>query len=514
MSLSDSRNSRLAAGALPWPSAYTMAVCGLMLAAVVLRAPFLHGISLWDDEFFSVYYPRKPLSALWGSDWLLEPSPPLFYTVMKGWIALFGDGEPVMRLFPVLCSALTVPAVAAFGTRLGGRSAGLIAAALTVLAPIQFEYALEARTYAMQGLFIAVFLAVLARVVTGIEEGRITGGRTLLRQGWAVVPAGVLTLYSHGTSVFAVTALHAGFLAFWLWHRPRRAGVLIAWLGLALVTAVLAVPELRAMLAVADATPLAWLDKPSPHWVYLVLRSLLVGQFFPFGLAIDKPVAAAFGLLLAWSLWRVRRSPARLVLGALVPALGFALVVGASFIQPILLSRTVLWVTLPVLTLAATGLAAIPLPRLRLAAVTVTLAGVAALAVADMRHDQKQPWHALIDRQMAAAKPGDTFVAIDEMTSCFLDYYGGEAARPRRTLNLGAGQVFHRSQLVDLDCNLEPAITPDGIAALIAAGKGVWVTARGPDSQADLGTLLDRVKAPVAARIDMAPDMTAVRLGQ
>lgn len=76
---------------LPGPGA----LWAVMLLGLALRLHDLLAQSLWLDEAMSLYWASLPagevlarLMALSG-----DPHPPLYYLILKAWIAALGDGE-------------------------------------------------------------------------------------------------------------------------------------------------------------------------------------------------------------------------------------------------------------------------------------------------------------------------------------------------------------------------------------------------------------------------------------
>ena len=58
----------------------------LMLVAVAAFRIHTAQYSLWYDELASLEFARQPVSRLWSSWMLRETNPPLFYTMLSGWI--------------------------------------------------------------------------------------------------------------------------------------------------------------------------------------------------------------------------------------------------------------------------------------------------------------------------------------------------------------------------------------------------------------------------------------------
>ena len=67
--------------------------------------------SLWIDEAFSFRSAQLPLSQIWGAQALVEPNPPLYYTLLKLWILFFGESEAALRSLSAVIGILTIPLI-------------------------------------------------------------------------------------------------------------------------------------------------------------------------------------------------------------------------------------------------------------------------------------------------------------------------------------------------------------------------------------------------------------------
>lgn len=81
-------------------------ICMLALVFVAARLWRLTGQCLWFDEAFSVHAAETPIPEIF--DLLAEDliHPPLFYLLLKAWVALGGDGILWLRLLPVFIAVL------------------------------------------------------------------------------------------------------------------------------------------------------------------------------------------------------------------------------------------------------------------------------------------------------------------------------------------------------------------------------------------------------------------------
>jgi mannosyltransferase len=264
-------------------------VAGALLVAVAVsvlaRAAQLHA-GLWIDEGIAVGIASHPLGdipALLRED----GSPPLYYLLLHGWLAVAGDGEVAVRSLSLAFAAAAVPASWWAGTALGGRRAGLAAAAIAAGCPAMGYYAVEARMYTLVALLSLV--ATAAFVLAFVRRRR----RHLVTLGVALT----LLLYAHTWGVFLVAALGVPAL-----RANRRDAALVAG-----ALAVAYAPWLPSLAFQALHTGAPWSRAPS----VLLLAALLA------------PAALA---------WRSASATVRLL--ALVCAAGVALAWGASQVEP------------------------------------------------------------------------------------------------------------------------------------------------------------------------------------
>ena len=85
----------------------------LTFLALALRLINLDGRPLWLDEAFSAWFSDHSWHYLWTVLPTYEAHPPFYYSLLKLWRSLFGDGATALRSLSVLFSTLTVPVVMA-----------------------------------------------------------------------------------------------------------------------------------------------------------------------------------------------------------------------------------------------------------------------------------------------------------------------------------------------------------------------------------------------------------------
>lgn len=198
---------------------------GILVAAFALRAVRLGDASVWWDEALAVWATRKGLLGvtLWTA---ADVHPPLYFWSLWGWAQLVGEGEYALRLLSAAYGVLTVAAVYALGTLVGGRRAGALAALLLALSRFHVWWSQEMRMYALAGLLGTLSLYCLLRWLRTERAGEdLRAARWLA--GYALATLGALY------TVFLMGALFAaqGPVVFAALAVPgyRRGRVLGGW---------------------------------------------------------------------------------------------------------------------------------------------------------------------------------------------------------------------------------------------------------------------------------------------
>ena len=210
-------------------------------AGVALRAGSTS--DLWLDEALSVHIAALPVGDLLDA-LRADGHPPLYYLVLHGWIALFGDGDEAVRSLSGVLSVLTLPLAWIAGVRYGGRTVALAAVVLLATNPFAVRYATEARMYA---LVMALVLLGWLCVRRALHDGsRLALAGTTLTSG--------LLLLTHYWSFYLLAA--TGVLLVWLARRgvARARPVIVA----VAAGGLLFLPWLVAFLDQAGSTGTPW----------------------------------------------------------------------------------------------------------------------------------------------------------------------------------------------------------------------------------------------------------------
>ena len=386
----------------------------LILAAVTLTALCLAVIQLdyeplWLDEALTFYQTQRPADELVAS--LRGWHPPLYFGLLKIWIAFGNSSEFWIRLFSALCFALTAPVVYVIGRTVSGRRAGLYAACLVATAPFLIRYAQEARPYAMLLLFCSLALMSVALIVSRqadrpavIGEGLRGLWRRRRRSAlWAVYIVAVLgAMFTHHTGVLLPVVTTLIFMVAivaapkFRWQRIRN---VIAANTVALALYVCYIPLLLSGIEAVERS-----YKPtliSPLQIVKTFVMVYANQHVP----LQFIALAALCVLALWG-WR-RREGWKWIGFTLAGSLGFPmlLLVMSAVLLSMFLSRVLIWASIPFYVACAVGLTRLPGAGLR----RIVLVGLLLCNLYGILNEYKiirEPWDQVAQAVTQAASSG------------------------------------------------------------------------------------------------------------
>lgn len=349
---------RLAYAPVMIPSVTARFVFWPLLLAIALLALWARGWGIWLepmwlDEAYSAYAAAQGWDFLWHVVPRYETHPPFYYSLLRAWTLLVGDGLVAHRLLGLACGMLSLPLIALAAARLA-RIAGvdrrvvvLATLLLVAVSPVVVEMTREIRPYpAMILTYAGACLALLH-----IAERRAAGLPLLGRAYMAYLGCTALILWLHnlgplyaaalGLALLCVIRLRSMALADWLWLTAGGCLVIAVWLP--------------ALFILLDQAP-EWIKAT---WLHFSTRDLWRRATMLYtGPRDDMRVAAAFLLLLGGALlWRVPRGRpllAALAVLAFLPLL-LSLLVSAT-ITPVFIVRTMTALATPALLLMGLGI--------------------------------------------------------------------------------------------------------------------------------------------------------------
>ncbi|MHB8838019.1 MAG: glycosyltransferase family 39 protein [Gemmatimonadaceae bacterium] len=126
----------------------------------IFRLPELTRSPLWYDELFSLGVAGLPIGDSLRRIVADHTNPPLFYLLLKGWIALGGESDHWLRLLPCLFAMLLGAGLVWLAREVRvGAMAGMLAVALAAASPLLVDLANEVRGYSLLALLACLSLA-------------------------------------------------------------------------------------------------------------------------------------------------------------------------------------------------------------------------------------------------------------------------------------------------------------------------------------------------------------------
>jgi len=481
------------------PTTFALAVAAVCVLGLLLRLPTLAGRSLWLDETYSAWFSALTLHQLWTDVPRYETHPPMYYSMLVLWRALFGASEGALRSLSVLASVLTIAVVACAGRvlrSLPGRDvAALVAALFLAVNTGSVAYAQQARPYALETL--AATLAILAAwsLLERLLAGR-TGARDVGAPAAALAVSTGATLWMHDTGAMVALGVWAGLALTLLVHTRGQRGRQSLVLGAAGLGAVAVFSPFLPLLAL-QATHVA----ATAFWVRSEPKDLVAAWYLVTG-GSDSTLAC-FGVLMLAGLvaaWRRCRPQALFVLVVLL--LPLSAVLAFSFlVKPIFIDRLFEWMTPLAMVVAAIGaVAALPSrasPAWRVAAIAITV-GLSLKATYWLLAWQREDWRGIVQAIERQARPGDLVVVVPNELSVPLAYYARGPAFPELLCLPGPFPALDLPRVYVANLGA-PRIAPEDIAALrarLATHGRVWYI----DRLADLYDVDDSVRREIAAR--------------
>lgn len=401
------------------------ALAALLLAGgLALRLWRITADPLWLDEAYSAYAADHSFAFLWQVVPRYETHPPFYYSLLRLWTLVAGDGLRALRLPGIIAGMATLPvvgwAVIEAGRTLGWpvgrrRWTALAGIGLACLAPPLVEMSRQVRPYPVMILVYALATALLLRLSRHAGDGRPLRGRALA--AYFVLLAAMLWLHNLGPlyGVALTAALGLAVLrrtlarADWLW--------LVAGHGL---VALVYLPGLAILLDQAPTwSETTWLRFAFDRMLLIRLATIYAVQ----GWAVIA--AAALGLTGVVALVRERdrwRVVAMVLVLAIVPVL-LAILISITA-APVFITRTMTAAAVPTLILFALAIGAMARAQQAIALVSALALGGAMIG-ADVQARWRGPmqdWYGATHWLRRHVGPGDVILAYPNEGALPLGY--------------------------------------------------------------------------------------------
>lgn len=305
------------------------ALVGILAVGLVLRCIVLQGRSIAYDDAFSYFLAQQNFSKMIEGT-AADTMPPLYYFLLHGWIALGGSQLWWLRLLSVSLNLGTIVLLFYLVRNLAGEPAGLWAAFLGAISPLQIYHAQDLRMYALLAFCQLAYCLFFVRIISG-------KGFKLHGLDWAgLVLAGAGAMYSHNLAIFVLVIPNIYLLVKRDWHSLFR--LLIAQIAIGMIAA----PWLAMVPGQIEKIQRAFWT-PQPGWIEVIQAVLLTTTQLPLpGVWLSVGLAASLIVLVmvTWEtfrLWRHGRLPVFLIALTVIPPI---LLFATSYImRPVFVTR-------------------------------------------------------------------------------------------------------------------------------------------------------------------------------
>ena len=253
------------------PRKHLFAISGVMVIGLVLRLINIVGRGIWYDDAFSIFLARQNLAAI-VTGTAADTMPPLYYFLLHFWMAA-GESIAWLRLMNVILSLAVILLVYMWACKMFGFRAGLWAALLTAVSPMQIYHAQEIRMYALLEItqlgYILFFFHGIA------AEDKIIKTRWSAWGNWLGLAAcGAGAMYTHNLAIFVLVVPNLILL---MWRRWRLSVKLIASQALMVF---LTIPWLFLIPGQIEKIQRAFWT-PQPGWVEILQALVVVTATLP-----------------------------------------------------------------------------------------------------------------------------------------------------------------------------------------------------------------------------------------
>ena len=330
---------------------------GVLLLGLALRSIALQARSIQYDDAFSIFLAKKSLPAI-ISGTAADTMPPLYYFLLHFWILLGGTGLVWLRLLSVILSLGCFILLYLVVRDSAGETAGLWAAFLAAISPLQIYHAQDLRMYALLALAQLGYIWFFVRILNMRHRDPMQLDGKNSWPGWVnwlgLVLCGIAAMYTHNLAVFVLVVPDFYLLARREWRALGR--LIVAQLGIVLAALpwLWLVPGQIAKIQAAFWTPRPGIVEILQACVLLVTQLPLPGTWLVGGLVLGLLVV---GFVLLETVRQVRKRSLPwflLALAILPPVLLFA----ASYLmRPVFVPRGFLAATLGFLGLCGVMIA-------------------------------------------------------------------------------------------------------------------------------------------------------------
>ncbi len=170
----------------------------IFILAAGLRLAGMQTREIQYDDAFSIFLSQQSLPDI-VSGTAADTMPPLYYFILHYWMLLFGDSLTALRLLSALFSLLALLVVFDLFRRIFTIKAGLLAAFVTAISPLQIYHAQDIRMYALLELTQVIYLWCFFSMFV-----KPNSNRTRISWWIGLILAGTASLYTHNLAIFGL----------------------------------------------------------------------------------------------------------------------------------------------------------------------------------------------------------------------------------------------------------------------------------------------------------------------
>jgi len=209
----------------------------ILCLGLFLRIYDLAGESMWLDETVSVRLAHKGVSAI-VKNRAANIHPPLYFLLLRGWVALFGDSEFATRFLSVLFGAAAIFMMYKVGSLFFDQEVGILSSLLLAVSRFHIQYSQEARAYTLMALLTLLSIYFFKRF---LEDGN-----RWVSMGYILSTA--FLAYTHVFGLFIIAAENLYVAALLFPSRERFRPGLKKWVFLQLWVALLFAPWIPVLI--------------------------------------------------------------------------------------------------------------------------------------------------------------------------------------------------------------------------------------------------------------------------
>ncbi len=270
-----------------------IALSVICLIGAVLRLVQLGAESYWLDEVSSVNRISGSLGDIFNTRVAQDTHPPLYYLLLKGWSAAFGDSERGTRSLSVVFGVLCIPLVFLVARSLFEEETGLVTALIVALSRFHIHHSQEARMYSALAFLSLASIILLLRLLRRCRR------RDLVL--YAVTSLALAFLH-----VYGVLAL--GFQLLWVLLRKRNEPVGKTLMVVQLSIGLLFVLWLLLFTAQSDRVSLiGWIKKPTMATVFRTFAEYIGGQEWKVAFFTALATIGLFSFTKLRGAWELRK---------------------------------------------------------------------------------------------------------------------------------------------------------------------------------------------------------------